>query len=259
MPFPGNHLSPPPPNSALVPKYLKETKRKVVLIWFPSGWGSPGNWTESWWPAELPFSDEKLLVGVFWVQVVGPPLWALRSRRQPPPAASRAPRLHCVICGFAHRHPPRPESPSRRAGQTMELGAGPAGAARPFLGTRRSAGVCGTQAGRRSGELTHLKVKSPSLNFDLQILSSPRPPPESSPCWSCPFSTTSHQPRATTLKHTALEGWVGGSCLMPTRFIPFFFFFRKALSLPSLELLAALFTHSSPHPFSPQCSTLSNK
>lgn len=145
----------------------------MVLLWFQKGRGSLGSRTESWWPAEPPFSDEKLLVGVFRVQVVGPLLWALRSGRQPPPAAGRAPRLHSVIRGFARRQPPRPESPSRRAGQTMELGAGPAGAARSRRERTDRLAATGVEAGRRSGELTHAKVKAPSLDFDLQVFVSP--------------------------------------------------------------------------------------
>lgn len=70
------------------------------------------------------------LLAFFRVQVVEPLPWVLRSGRQSPPAAPRAPRLHAAaICGLSHSHPPRPESPSRGAGRSMELGAGPAGAA----------------------------------------------------------------------------------------------------------------------------------
>lgn len=120
--------APCPPAS----KYLNETERKVVLLWCPSGRGAPGSRTESRHPAEPPFSSEKLLVGVFRVQVAGPLPVALGSRRQPPPAAHRATRPHCAsCCGLAPRQPRRPESPSRGAGRTMELGAGPADAPRP--------------------------------------------------------------------------------------------------------------------------------
>lgn len=137
-----------------ISRYLKETERKVVLLWFPSGRGSLGSRTESWRPAEPPFSDEKLLVGVFRIQVIEPLLWALGWGTKPPPAASRAPRLHSVICGFASRQPPRPESPSRRVGQTMELWAGPAGTARPHRERADRLAVNGAETGRRSGELT---------------------------------------------------------------------------------------------------------
>lgn len=101
------------------PSYLKETERKVLLLRRPSGRGARGSPTESRRPAQPPRASEKLLVGVFRVQVVGPP------------AARRAARPHSASGGRAPRRPRRPEAASRGAGRTVERGAGPAGAPRP--------------------------------------------------------------------------------------------------------------------------------
>lgn len=158
----------------------------MVLLGFLRGRSSLGDWTEP------PFSDdEKLLVGVFRVQVVAPLFWALRSGTQPPPAAGRAPRLHSAICGFARRQPPRPESPSRRAGRTMEIGAGPVGAARPRRGrtdrraaaaprlpeVRRTHPLEGEVAGLRSGSAASIKAAAPGAVPSAPLAASLPPPP----------------------------------------------------------------------------------
>lgn len=149
------------------------------LLGSPCGRGSSCSRTESLWPAEPPSSKEKLLVGVFGVQVVEPLLWVLRSGKQSPPAARRAPRLHAAaICGLSHSHPPRPESPSRGAGRTMELGAGPAGAARPCCRPSAWLAVSGAEADLSMGRLTQFKVKALGLDLDPQIWFSPNPRPK---------------------------------------------------------------------------------
>lgn len=118
------------------------------------------------------------LLAFFGVQVVEPLLWVLRSGRQSPPAARRAPRLHAAaICGLSHSHPPHPESPSRGAGRTMELGAGPTGTARPRRRPSARLAVSGAEADRRTGGLTQWKVKALSLDLDPQIWFSPHPHP----------------------------------------------------------------------------------
>lgn len=176
----------------------------------------PGSPTESLRPAEPPFSKEKLLVGVFGVQVVEPLPWVPRSGRKSPPAARGAPRLHAAeICGLSQSHPPRPESPSRGAGRTMELGAGPAGAARPRrrpsarLAVALERRLTPEDGARRWGAegLTRLKVKVPSLDVDPQIWSSP-PRPPATPARKQPLLELFLQHRSP--EHRATE-WVGGS------------------------------------------------
>lgn len=158
------------------------------LLGSPSGRGFPCSQTESLRPAEPPFSKEKLLVGVFGVQVVEPLLWVLRSGRKSPPAARCAPRLHAAaICGLSHSHPPRPESPSRGAGRTMELRAGPAGAARPRRRPSARLAVPGAEADRRTGgggrRGAHpVECEGAQLRFGTTALVLPPPPPESSLC-----------------------------------------------------------------------------
>lgn len=133
-PFPAQHpLSLPPPGTF-------ETEMKVVQPRCPRGRASPGRRTRSPHPAEPPFSNGKLLVGVLRVPAVGPLALALGSRRQPPRAAGHAPRPHSARGWLAPRQPGRRESPSRGAGRTMELGAGPAG---------RRAGAAASGAGQR--------------------------------------------------------------------------------------------------------------
>ena len=123
-----SHVLPGKPAPRLpAPSYLKETERKVLLLRRPSGRGAWGSPTESRRPAQPPGANEKLLVGVFPVQVVGPLPRVPGSHRQRPPAA-RAARPHSASGGRAPRRPRRREAASRGAGRTMERGAGPAGA-----------------------------------------------------------------------------------------------------------------------------------
>ena len=187
--------------------------------------------------------------------MVGPLLRALGSRSQPPPAAGRAPRLHSASCGLAPRQPRRPESPSRRAGQTMELGAGPAGAPRPRRewAPRLAVAAAELTAGRESSPTCWGSPPAPTWTCRFCFS------PASSRRQSGPFRTTRRQPPAP--EHRARErvgGWVGLGKLSCTNQVHIFFL-REALSPPSLELLPALFTPHAPHPFSSHCPTPPNK
>lgn len=203
----GQHALPSKPSTfAPAPRYLNETETKVVLLWFPRGRGSPDSWTGSWHPVEPPISNEKLLVGVFRVQAVGRLLRELRSRRRSPPAAGRAPCLHSASGGLARRQPRRPESPSRGAGQTMELGAGPAGASRP----RRKPTVAGAELAREVRKAHPLEGEVTLLRFRSADFVSPPKAAAAGAAPSTPLAIN-HRRQSTELGKGWVGGWVWGS------------------------------------------------
>ncbi|XP_055252744.1 translation initiation factor IF-2-like [Moschus berezovskii] len=199
--LPGQPAPRPP-----APTYLKETERKVLLLRRPSGLGARGSPTESRRPAQPPRANDKLLVGVFRVQVVGPLPRGPGSRRQRPPAARRAARPHSASGGRAPRRPRRREAASRGAGRTTERGAGPAGAPPPHRPPE-------------AGGLIRPQASPPGPARPAGRL-----PPPGRPLPAPPLRAARRRPLRPSpelAERRVGGGWVWGSAAVPTRFSAF--------------------------------------